>query len=540
MSAKVLTSTLTMYSTELHSSKRFLVALSFPGEHRNFVRQIAEKLAASFGAHRVLYDAFYEAEFARPDLDVYLQGLYHDESELIVVFVCEAFELKEWCGVEWRAIRDLMKKRSGSSIMFVRMDDADVRGVFSIDGYVSVHGRPPDDIAELIQERLLALSSNRVSTAEERSSVIAPDLFADSQLDELLNYEQQGRYDVAIKYLIDNWNTIKSWESLVNYFRLLEITGGDHAGLERAAAMEEALFGKCPEHLRIQRLYFLGRLRGQLGFKMDALNSHDKNAQHSGSGNLYALKSQFEVGQILFRIEDFVGSQATLKALGDQLDPNNVTHSSLRVDVLKFLATFEMTHVIFDVLEHETCLQGWTAGNYRRCLDLAKQTISLADQNNYIDGSGWGHVVYAFAEEGQRHSEGASAAYDRAEEIIRMPGAKRSSLVYALLYRAGFERRRNNLAEAAVQLEKAEAEFPQMNRRPYEAALHEQQALIAHDQNKQEEVAQHLKEALLRYAADSGIRYRTEWPFVKRLRSICKVYGWNLSHFFEGKYTTEH
>ena len=44
--------------------KRFRIALSFPGEHREFVEQVADHLAANVGQERVLYDKYYEAEFA--------------------------------------------------------------------------------------------------------------------------------------------------------------------------------------------------------------------------------------------------------------------------------------------------------------------------------------------------------------------------------------------------------------------------------------------------------------------------------------------
>ena len=78
---------------ELHH--RFLVALSFPGEKRALVASIAHLLADRLTRHRMLYDAFYEAEFARPNLDTYLQRLYHKESSLVVVFLCSDYARKE-------------------------------------------------------------------------------------------------------------------------------------------------------------------------------------------------------------------------------------------------------------------------------------------------------------------------------------------------------------------------------------------------------------------------------------------------------------
>ena len=135
-------------------SYRFEVALSFPGERRRFVEEVAEHLSKALGRDRVLYDRYYEAELARPDLDTYLQRLYHDQSELIAVFLCAEYEAKEWCGLEWRAIRDLIKKRRIESVMPFRFDRTEIPGLFSIDGYVTIGGRPSAEIAGLILERL--------------------------------------------------------------------------------------------------------------------------------------------------------------------------------------------------------------------------------------------------------------------------------------------------------------------------------------------------------------------------------------------------
>ena len=47
------------------TDKRFKVALSFPGEQRNYVLQVAELLASELGKNKVFYDAWYKAELAR-------------------------------------------------------------------------------------------------------------------------------------------------------------------------------------------------------------------------------------------------------------------------------------------------------------------------------------------------------------------------------------------------------------------------------------------------------------------------------------------
>lgn len=144
--------------------KRFTIALSFPGEHRTFVEQVATALSSQIGKDRVLYDNYYEAEFARPNLDTHLQSLYHDDSELIAVFLCEDYERKEWCGLEWRAIRDLIKKRQASSVMPFRFDMTEIPGLFSTDGYVWIDNRTPLEIAAVILKRLY-VNANSVAAS---------------------------------------------------------------------------------------------------------------------------------------------------------------------------------------------------------------------------------------------------------------------------------------------------------------------------------------------------------------------------------------
>ena len=134
--------------------KRFSVALSFPGEYRQYLSQVADRLAEELGREKVLYDRYIEDELARANLDTYLQELYHDETELVVVFLCAEYEEKEWTGVEWTSIRDLLKKRQFDAVMFFRLGQGPVTGVWSTYGYVDVADRSPDEVVCLILKRL--------------------------------------------------------------------------------------------------------------------------------------------------------------------------------------------------------------------------------------------------------------------------------------------------------------------------------------------------------------------------------------------------
>ena len=141
-------------------SRRFRVAFSFAGAKRDFVAQVAALLAARFTEAAILYDKYHEAEFARRDLGFYLPDLYRDQSDLVVVVVCRDYQQKEWCGLEWDAIFELLKKRKNSEVMLCRFDHATVQGLFSTAGFVELDDKTPEQTKTRILERL-ALNEGR-------------------------------------------------------------------------------------------------------------------------------------------------------------------------------------------------------------------------------------------------------------------------------------------------------------------------------------------------------------------------------------------
>lgn len=99
--------------------------------------------------------------------------LYHEESELIVVVVCGDYANKEWCGLEWDAIFDLLNKRRESEVMLSRFDYATVQGLFSDAGFSELDDKTPEQAATLILERLAlneGLSKDRYKTASKDDS----------------------------------------------------------------------------------------------------------------------------------------------------------------------------------------------------------------------------------------------------------------------------------------------------------------------------------------------------------------------------------
>jgi hypothetical protein len=140
----------------------FRLAFSFPGEARHRIRAIAEIVQGVLGPDTVFYDEWYKAELARPNLDLNLQSIY-SRAELIIPCLCDGYQTKEWCGLEWRAIRELIKRRQ-DRIMFLRLDDSEVAGSFSLDGYIDLRKHDDEETGALVLRRVTGARSELAPT----------------------------------------------------------------------------------------------------------------------------------------------------------------------------------------------------------------------------------------------------------------------------------------------------------------------------------------------------------------------------------------
>lgn len=147
---------------ELHTiagpeSKRFAVAVSFARDQRDYVTAVVRRLRRKgLRIEHIFFDEYWEAELARPDLDLYLQNIYENEAELLVPFFSRGYVEREWTGLEWRVLREVIKTRRGDEIMPIFLEEVKVPGGFSIDGSLrGGAGIDPEEIGDKILRRLL-------------------------------------------------------------------------------------------------------------------------------------------------------------------------------------------------------------------------------------------------------------------------------------------------------------------------------------------------------------------------------------------------
>ncbi len=136
--------------TDATNSRRFAVALSFPGEHRRFVKNVAHRLVEVLGEHSVFYDEWYEAELVGLDGDLKLRRYYREESLMVVPFFSEHYA-KDWCQIEWSSIRAMLKdRRKEDAVVPVQLDGTRVPGWEEIDFAIRKKKRNANEIADLI------------------------------------------------------------------------------------------------------------------------------------------------------------------------------------------------------------------------------------------------------------------------------------------------------------------------------------------------------------------------------------------------------
>jgi hypothetical protein len=142
--------------------RRFAIALSFPGQHRRFVRNVANSLARSLGRRRVFFDEWYGAELKGSGADLKLSRVYRDDAELVVPFFSHCYS-KMWCQIEWHAIRAVLAhRREEDAVVPVHLDKTEIPGWEIIDLGIR---RKAGQSASRIADELLQVYRGRAQRA---------------------------------------------------------------------------------------------------------------------------------------------------------------------------------------------------------------------------------------------------------------------------------------------------------------------------------------------------------------------------------------
>ncbi len=136
------------------SSPNFDVALSFAGEDRTYVDQVA-RLLRDRGV-KVFYDLFEEADLWGKNLYTHLSDVYQNRAKFTVMFISAAYCEKLWTNHEREAAQARAFQEAQEYILPVRFDSTDIPGVLPTTGYVSLTKRTPEQLVSLITKKLVS------------------------------------------------------------------------------------------------------------------------------------------------------------------------------------------------------------------------------------------------------------------------------------------------------------------------------------------------------------------------------------------------
>jgi tetratricopeptide (TPR) repeat protein len=347
---------------------------------------------------------------------------------------------------------------------------------------------------------------------------------------EMCEFENRGEAANALNWLKRHWPQVRSWDTFAHILRLTEASGIGMVQLPDLMRMREQILGNPDEDLESAIRYYHARILGQANLFAEAIDLHSRN--DSGRLKLFPLKSQFELAQLKFRVEDFSTSREAFWILEERfrryaalMNRAPLQLRRLRVDTWKFLGTYEKLHLVFDPPQAAVVLGDVPQGNAQRCLQIGMQAVELAEAVDYMDGAGWGHVVQAFAYEGQGRTDESAKSYEAALACHSNPKSHGSSWPYTAFYRVGMLRRSGRLSEATAALEGLDRMIRASSRPPYRAELHAQQALLTELREGKEASLVHHRAAIAVLWEKEGIR-ASDWGVTRRLLAWCRQCGW--------------
>ena len=129
------------------------VALSFSGEDRGYVEQVAFRLRQS--GVSVFYDRYEEATLWGKDLYEHLDDVYQNKAKYMLMFASEHYARKVWPTHERRSAQVRALREKEEYVLPARFDDTEIPGLRETIGYVDLRHKSPQELAALMCEKLV-------------------------------------------------------------------------------------------------------------------------------------------------------------------------------------------------------------------------------------------------------------------------------------------------------------------------------------------------------------------------------------------------
>jgi TIR domain len=142
----------TVLAPKAAPEERYDVALSFAGENRAYVEQVAELLRVR--GIRVFYDDFEKVSLWGKNLVDHLAQVYQHRSRFVVMFISAHYVAKAWPKHERQHAQARAILAKEEYILPTRFDDTEVPGLTNTVGYIDLKTTSPAQLADLISAKL--------------------------------------------------------------------------------------------------------------------------------------------------------------------------------------------------------------------------------------------------------------------------------------------------------------------------------------------------------------------------------------------------
>lgn len=132
---------------------KFDIALSFAGENRKYVDEVATSLKNK--GISVFYDLFEEEKLWGKNLYDYLSDIYQNQARYTIMFISESYKQKLWTNHERQAMQSRAFQESQEYVLPARFDDTEIAGVLPTVGYIDLRTKSPEEFVQIIERKLI-------------------------------------------------------------------------------------------------------------------------------------------------------------------------------------------------------------------------------------------------------------------------------------------------------------------------------------------------------------------------------------------------
>jgi len=151
-----------LMESEPKKDERFDIAFSLAHEQHKYVDDVFKILNKEAPHLNVFYyrDKGQEINLWGRNMVPYLQTIYRDLSDHVVIFVSSDYVIKRWARHEWRSIQEAILDREEEYLLPARFDNTKLPGLHETISYVDLSTKIPETFAEMILTKISSTTNN--------------------------------------------------------------------------------------------------------------------------------------------------------------------------------------------------------------------------------------------------------------------------------------------------------------------------------------------------------------------------------------------